>query len=146
MFASKEDIQVWLRDDTISVDDANSAKPNLEAWRLIKGQLSGVFSVAVIQSWVDPANTPSQIRSIAGRLAAAFLYRTLLSIEYDREVAAYAKTILDEAMALIAQIEAGSLIVVDDTDTPIDTTGQGLLSFWPTNETAPKFSMDQEFS
>src|SRR6266849_5172931 len=109
MFASKTDIQAWLRQDKILVDDANSAKPNVEATRTIKGQLSGVFSVITLSSWADPTSTPDQIRSIAGRLAAAFLYREIYS-EESAAIPAYAQELYNEAISMLQDIRSGNLV------------------------------------
>lgn len=142
MFADKTDIQAWIRSDQVLVDDANSQKPNVEARRTIIGQLSGFFSNIVLQSWADPDSTPEIIRSIAGRLAAAFLYRTLYMTE-DVDVSKYAQAIYDEAISMLADIKVGDLIVVDDDGDPIDVTGTDLVSFLATE---PFFTMDQTFS
>lgn len=144
MFASKTDIQSWLGNDKITVDDANSEKPNIDATRTIKGQLSGVFSSLTIASWADPATTPSIIRGIAGRLAAAFLYRKIYS-EETGEIPAYAQELYNEAVGMLADIKLGNLTVTDDSDVPIDSTGSTLLGFWP-NDDSPVFTMDQEFA
>lgn len=146
MFASKTDIQAWLRPDKIPVDDANSQKPNIEATRIVKGQLSGVFAPVVIASWADPASTPELIRGVTGRLTAAFLHASVYSEESDRSISAYSQWLYDGAIATLAQIISGFLTVVDDTGTPVDTTGQGLLSFFPDDTTTPAFTMDQTFS
>ena len=145
MFASNEDIQVWLKEGMITVNDALAAKPNIEAQRTIKGQLSGVFSALTISSWADPTTTPELIRSVAGRLAAAFLYRNLAESESD-EVSPYAQELYNEAIIVLGQIRTGEITVTDSSNDPIDSTGVNLLSFYPDNTVAPKFTMDQEFA
>jgi len=50
VFASVTDIQAWIQSDKIQVDDANSEKQNIEATRIIKGQLAGFFEPLVIES------------------------------------------------------------------------------------------------
>jgi hypothetical protein len=145
MFASKLDIQAWLQSDKITVDDANSNKPNIEAERLIKGQLSGLFAPVTLSSWADPTTTPETIRSIAGRLTAAFMYRTIYSEESDT-IPEYAQSLYNEAIGMLQDIKSGSLVVLDDTDTPVDTSGSNILSFWPDNTTLPVFTMDQTFA
>lgn len=142
MFADKTDIQTWIRNDVVLVDDSNSQKPNVEARRTIIGQLSGYFSSIVIQSWADPDSTPVTIRSIAGRLAAAFLYRTLRDSEQD-SVSEYAQKLYDEAIADLQLIKTGDIIVLDDSDEPIDVSGTDLVGFLASD---PVFTMDQEFS
>lgn len=146
MFASRTDIQSWLRPDKFQVDDANSEKSNIDATRIIKGQLAGFFAPIVIASWADPANTPGLIRGIAGRLTAAFMHAGVYSEESDREISAYSQWLYDGAMALLAQIIAGTLTVTDDDGNPIDTTGGGLLSFFPDDTTVPQFTMDKYFA
>lgn len=147
VFASLTDIQTWLEVNKIQVDDANSQKANIDATRIIKGQLAGFFEPVVIASWADPDSTPEIIRSIAGRLTASFMYSTIYSEETASEVSPYAQLLYAQAMMQIAQIEAGTIVVVDDNGDPIDTTGSGLLSFWPDDTTTgPAFTMDGFFA
>jgi hypothetical protein len=144
MFASNTDIQSWLQNDKISVDDALAGKPNIDAARTIKGQLAGVFSPITISSWADPASTPEVIRGIAGRLAAAFIYRKIYS-EETGEIPAYAQELYNEDIGMLVDIKTGNLTVTDNSDEPVDVTGGNLLSFWP-NDSTPAFTMDQEFA
>lgn len=146
LYAGKTDIQAWLQPDKIVVDDANSGKPNIEATRIIKGQLTGFFAPVVVATWADPNSTPQLIRGIAGRLTASFMHATIYSEESDREISQYSQWLYDGAMALIAQILAGTLVVTDDDGNPIDTTGSGLLSFFPDNTTVPLFTIDKAFN
>lgn len=146
MFASKTDIQAWLQSDKILVDDANSEKPNIEATRIVKGQLAGMFSPVVIASWADPDSTPEIIRSVTGRLTAAFMHAVVYSEESDREISAYSQWLYDGAMAILSQILAGTITVVDGGGNPIDTTGEGLLSFFPDDTTTPMFTIGQIFN
>lgn len=144
MLASNADIQNFLGDDKISVGDVNAAKPNIEAERLIKGQLSGIFTALTLSSWNSPENTPEQVRGIAGRLAAAFLYRGMYSEEQEA-VPEYAQLLYNEAIMLLQDIKTGNLSVLDEDNVPIDSSGS-ILGFWPNNSTVPVFSMDQKFS
>ena len=146
LFASKTDIQAYIRPDHIQVDDANSAKQNIEATRIVKGQLAGFFAPVVISSWADPSTTPDVIRGITGRLTAALLYASSFSEESGGEVSAYANWLYAGALAMINQILAGNLTVTDSDDNPIDSGGGGLLSFFPDDTTTPAFTMDQFFS
>lgn len=146
VFASKTDIQAWLRNDKILVDDANSGKSNIEATRIVRGSLAGMFAPVVIASWADPDSTPELIRSVTGRLAAAFLHASIYSEESDREISAYSQWLYDGAMMMIAQILSGSLTVIDEDGIPVDTTGSGLLSFFPDNTTVPMFTVDKLFN
>lgn len=145
MFASNTDIQAWLQNDKISVDDALAGKSNIEAMRTIKGQLAGIFAPVTIASWDSPDHTPSVIRGVAGRLAAAFIYRKIYS-EEDNAIPVYAQELYNEAIGMLQDIRLGSLIVTDATEVPVDTTGSTLLSFWPNDTTLPAFTMDQEFA
>jgi len=143
MFASKTDIQTWFRSDKIIIDDANSQKPNIEARRIIVGRLAGFFSQIVITSWADPETTPELIRSIAGRLAAAFLYQSFYSEEAD-DVLEYAQWLYNNAILMLDQIVEGVLVVVEvDESGPIDVTGAELVGFLTTE---PIFTMTKEFS
>lgn len=145
MYASLDDISAWLRDDQVRVSDANSKQPNIDAGRIIRARLSGVFAPAVLTSWADPDSTPELIRSIAGRLAAAYLYRSLFSAESD-EVNQYAQQLWNEAMQIINDIRIGDTVVLDSNGDPVDTTGANLISFFPDNTTSPLFSVSDVFS
>lgn len=142
MFASKTDIQTWLRPDKLLVDDANSQKPNIEARRIIVGQLSGYFSQITISSWADPEHTPEVIRSIAGRLAAAFLYQSYYAEEGD-SVREYAQWLYNNSIQMLMDIKAGEIVVTDDGGVIVDVSGSDLLGFLPTE---PEFTMDKEFA
>lgn len=146
MFASKTDIQSWIRADKALVDDANTQKPNIEATRIVKGSLAGLFAPIVIASWIDPDSTPDLIRGVTGRLAAAFFYASLYSEESDRDISVYARWLYDGAMAEIDRILAGTLTVTDADEIPVDTEGSGLLSFFPDDTTTPAFTMADFFS
>lgn len=144
-FASISDIQTWPREDRIDVNDVNSVKPSTEADRLIRAQLAGVFTPTVIASWVDPASTPELIRSIAGRLAAAYLIRNLYS-EESNEVPAYATELYVEAVAMLTDIRASRITVVGANGVPI-TEATTDISFWPDDSTdGPYFTMSQNFA
>lgn len=145
MYADLEDIRVWLRDSMIAVNDANTKQPNIDAGRIIRARLSGVFAPTVLQSWDSPDNTPELIRSIAGRLTAAYLYRSLMSSETD-QTSLYANELWIESMGVLNDIRSGDTILVDANNVPIDSTGANLLSFFPTNAQAPLFSVNDVFS
>lgn len=142
MFASKTDIQTWLRPDKVLVDDANSQKPNIEARRIIVGQLSGYFSQVVLSSWADPDTTPEVIRSVAGRLAAAFLYQSLFSEESDT-ISDYAQWLYNNAIQMIMDIKTGEIVVVGVDENPVDADVSDLLGFLATE---PVFTMTKEFA
>ena len=144
MFASREDIQAWLVNHKITVNDAISAKPNLEATRTVRGQLIGTFNVSVVNTWDSPDTTPELIRSISGQLAAAYLYIALYTEDVD-DVPKYGQWLYNQAIARLADIKSGVLTVVDENDEPIDPEGVNLLSFFPIDNT-PIFSMTDNFA
>ena len=136
--AGENDPQVISEIDLIEVDTA----------RYIRSMLYGTFSQVTLAGWDSPANTPETIRGIAGRLIAAKWY----SVRYaeDSDESSYAQNLYDEALSMIRDIRSGSLVVLDDTLTPIDTAGGTDLTsddFWPNDSTSgPKFTMDREFA
>lgn len=145
LLANLNDINKWLSDHKVEAGDSNTANFQVEANRIVKSRLSGVFTPTIIRSWDSPDNTPGMIRSIAGELIAAFLYRELYA-EDVTDVPVYAKTLYDEAIQNLIDIKTGALTVLDATDTPIDKTG-GLTAstndFFPTNATpGPYFEME----
>jgi hypothetical protein len=146
LLASLNDINAWLG-DKLEANDANSSKLQIEAHRLIRGQLASSFLPTTLASWTTPENTPDQIRSIAGKLIAAYLYRQTYS-EETTDVPKYAQSLYNEAVADLVLIRSGAVTVLDVTDNPIEINQQSMSSadFWPNNSSGgPKFTMDQIF-
>lgn len=148
LLADVKDIQTFLGEDKLQVTDGNSDTQQVEAQRLIISQLSGVFTPTILVSWTSPTTTPGIIRSIAGRLVAAYLYRNRYYEEGDGDVR-YAQMLYNEAIAMLAEIRAGTLVVVDVDDNPISVSGLEMSSddFWPNDTTpGPFFTMTKVFS
>lgn len=146
LLASLIDINAWLG-DKLEANDANSNKLQIEAWRLIRGQLASSFEPTTLASWTSPTTTPDQIRSIAGKLIAAYLYRQVYS-EESTEIPKYAQALYNEAVADLILIRNGGIVVLDINDNPIEANQQSMSSadFWPNNSSGgPKFTMDQVF-
>src|ERR1043166_4197967 len=110
-YASNTDIQNAFGEDKIEVTDALAAKAKIESDRLIRGQLASVFTPLVLFSWTSPGLTPEIIRSISGRLCAAFIYRSIYS-EEKVQVPQYAQELYNEAMADLQGIKNGSIVVI----------------------------------
>lgn len=145
--ASLDDVRKWIADDKLSVDDVNSTGFEIEATRIIKSSLSGVFSATTLHGWDEPENTPSIIRSIAGEIIAAFMYRQAYS-EDDTVVPEYAQTLYNEAMCLLKEIRSGTLVVLGVDDEPIEDNvlAASRDDFYPNDDTAgPYFTMDMTF-
>jgi|SRR5215831_14961791 len=141
LLASNEDVQAWLPVDKFPVTTGNSDKAQVEAQRLIKAFLANVFTPVTLSGWDVPANTPPIIRSIAGRLVAAYLYRESYS-EDSTTVPEYAQTLYNEAIEMLGQIRAGTLIVTDASGNPLADELSIAFSaedFWPNNTTQPPF-------
>jgi len=146
--ASLDDVRKWIAEDKLSVDDVNSTGFEIEATRIIKSSLSGVFQASTLSSWSSPENTPSIIRSIAGELIAAFMYRQAYS-EDDTDVPEYAQTLYNEAIMMLKEIRDGTLTVVDSNDEPVDvnTLAASPDDFYPNDKTpGPYFAMEMKFS
>jgi len=146
LLASNRDINRWLPGDKLVATDTNTAEFQIDAWQLIRGQLASSFPTTVLATWTNPTNTPATIRAIAGRLIAAYLYRETYS-EDSVAIPAYAQELYNEAIAMLAQIRANTLIVLDGSGNPIDnelalTAGD----FYP-NDGAPGpfFTMTDRF-
>lgn len=147
ILATLEDVNGFLP-DLIEITDGDDRQYQIDAQRVIKSQLAGVFTPLVLTGWDEPANTPQLIRGIAGRLIAAKFY----SIQFSQEttdIPRFAQGLYNEAIAMLADIKRGALIVVDDNNEPIDSGGSLDLSsadLFPNNAaTPPIFSMGLEF-
>lgn len=148
LLADLDDIKRWLPDDKLPATDGSTATFQVEAYRIVKSQLAGVFTPVTLSSWADPATTPGIIRSIAGRLIAAYMYREAYS-EDVTDVPEYAQLLYDEAIDLMVQIRAGTLTVVDENSEPIASNLLDMSSedFYPNDDApGPYFSMSQEFA
>lgn len=147
ILATLEDTNGFLP-DLIEITDGDDKQYQIDAQRVIKSQLAGVFTPLILTGWDTPANTPQLIRGIAGRLIAAKFYSIQFSQE-TTEVPRFAQQLYNEAIAMLADIKRGSLIVVDDSNNPIDSGGTLDLSsddLFPNNAaTGPVFTMAQEF-
>jgi hypothetical protein len=143
VFASLDDVNMHLPTDKLEITDPDLALFGLDADRIIRGYLAGVFLPATIASWNTPANTPELIRAIAGRFIAAFYYRERYS-EDSLDDPVYAQNKYNEAMALLTGVINGTMTLVEVTEAPM---GAQLTSddFYP-NDTAtgPFFTMDDQ--
>ncbi len=147
LLASNVDVNAWLTDDKLEANDANTAGLQIEAWRLIRGQLANSFLPTTLASWTSPDTTPDQIRSVASRLIAAYLYRVVYA-EDSLTIPPYAQALYNEAIAMLADIRSGATVVLDADDNPIEVNALAMSAadFWPNNSTdGPFFTMDATF-
>ena len=141
--ASLEDINLFLPEDKIEVDNARYAPLQLDAERIVRGYLAGFFTPAILASWIDPDSTPGLVRSIAGRLVAAFYYRERYS-EDSLTDPQYAQNLYNEGIGFLNDILAGK-IVLEEVVVPESSGHITSADFWPNNSTeGPFFTMTQE--
>jgi hypothetical protein len=114
----------------------------LDTERIIKGHLSGTFAPLTLAGWSTPELTPSYIRAIGGRLAAALLYRLRLSQDFPDD-SAYALLKYTEGMEMLNLVVAGSVTLPEVLET-VDTGAHlSINHFTPLPD--PKFTMDAEY-
>jgi hypothetical protein len=146
ILASLSDIDVWL-DKKVAMTDADDDDFQIEAQRLIKATLAGVFTPTTLHDWDSPSDTPGIIRGIAGRLIAAYWYKEKYS-EDDTSIPPYAQSLYDEAILMLRDIRSGVLTVLDENGNPIGESGLQANEtwFWPNDTTpGPVFTMEMEF-
>lgn len=146
ILAGLEDVNVWL-DNKVRMYDSDDNDLQIEATRIIKSTLAGVFTPTVLFAWDTPDNTPELIRGVAGRLIAAYWYKNKYS-EDDTDIPAYAQSLYDEAIRMLVDIRSGVLTVLDEDGNPIAESGLETNEtwFWPNNTTiGPVFTMEMEF-
>jgi hypothetical protein len=138
------DVQVHLPVDKLLLEQVPDSLTEvwLDVERVIKGRLSGVYSAATLAAWSTPDDTPEYIRSIGGRLAAAFIYRLRLAQDFPDD-AEYAIQKYNEAISMLDMVVAGDVVL--DVDEPIDT-GVHLSTNHYVVSTEPKFTMDDEYA
>ncbi|HEY1249166.1 MAG TPA: hypothetical protein VGE97_09275 [Nitrososphaera sp.] len=142
--ATIDDANVHLPTDKVVVDTAEFDETQLDAERIVRGYLANYYPASTLALWTNPDATPGLIRSITGRLIAAFVYRKRYS-EDSLDDPMYAQNKYNEAIGLLQGIQ-DSTIVVEGVEEP---TTDRLTSddFWPNNTTIPEpfFKMDQNF-
>lgn len=70
LLADTNDLREWL-----PVGELPNSKYQVEAYRIIRTQLAGVFTPVEMHEWVSPATTPTDVRRVAGRLTVALATR-----------------------------------------------------------------------
>lgn len=143
--AALSDVNVHLPYDKLKMEDGYLPEYNIDAQRLIVSRLSGTFTTAVIDLWVDPANTPDAIRRIAGMLIAAKFYAKLVA-EDDVDGSKFAQDLYDQAIAELNAIREGTVTVVGVDGEPLDSSSLSSVSFWPNNTTEPSFAVADNWS
>jgi hypothetical protein len=147
ILASLSDINAHL---PANVQISNNSDPSLQvdALRLIRGQLVSIFTPAVLNSWTTPETTPELIRSIAGRLIASKYYAKTLAGNVPDEMAAYAVSLYNEAIGLLTDIKSGAELVVgiDGNVLLTDTIGSDSSADMSPISGSPVFSMGRALS
>lgn len=141
-FASLDDVNMHLPTDKLEMEQPQLDLFGIDAERIIRGYLAGVFTPATLASWADPDSTPELIRAIAGRFIAAFYYRERYS-EDSLDDPEYAQFKYNEAMNLLMGVIGGSLDLIDTAE-PSTVGGHFTAEdFYPNNsDPGPIFTMD----
>src|SRR5688500_12193687 len=105
-FADLEDINQHLPDTTLQITEQEDGPYQIDAERIIRGYLSNVYTSATLASWTTPNGTPGLIRSVAGRLIAAWFYATKISGETP-DWNDYSDQKYKEAISLLERIQSG---------------------------------------
>jgi hypothetical protein len=144
-FASLEDINQHLPENSLVITDLIDDPWQTDAERIIRGYLSNVYSSTTLASWTTPSNTPGLIRSIAGRFIAAWFYASKVSGEVA-EWNEYSDFKYKEGIALLEQVQSGDLVLIEVTEEI--TTGDSISSadFWPNDLEGSMFKIEQEFA
>lgn len=143
--ASLEDINTHLPSDKFKATDGNPEITlfQIDVETVIKGYLSSVFTQAALLLWASPATTPKYIRSVAGRLIAAFYYAKKVSEDLPDWDRTYPQRLYDEAMKMLEDVRTGDVILVEvgeEVGTAFDDS-----FFWPRKDSVPKFTMDMRW-
>lgn len=145
MLANLDDINTHLPLDKIGATDGSEEiqKHQVDVERVIKGYLSSTYTAATLAAWADPATTPGYIRSIAGRLIAAWHYARKYSEDNPDWDKTYPQLLYNEAMKMLEMVRAGEV----DLGIPGEEAGTQFSSnfFYPTKDTEPVFTMDMRF-
>jgi hypothetical protein len=144
LYATLDDINAHLpvEQGKAQIMDGQDDLLQIDAYRLIRGRLSGTFDLTVINTWTSPAATPEQIRQIAGKIIAAKWYALLVS-EDEADGSLFAQTLYNEAIAALNDIRNGTMTVIGVDGTELENSALIESSFWP-NDTSPPRSFTIE--
>lgn len=136
------DVQRHLPVDKLKVEGIPDDRSDIymDAERVVRGYLYGVVDSAVVALWITPAATPEIIRSIAGRLAAARIYRNRFG-EQSMTDPGYAQTLYKEAMDMLNSIISGDVLIDGVAQIQFDNT------YFQPNDASdpPKFTMADRY-
>jgi hypothetical protein len=137
LYATLDDINAHLpvEQGKAQIRDSEDDLLQIDAYRLIRGRLSGTFDLTIINAWVNPATTPEQIRQIAGKIIAAKWY-ALLVAEDEPDGSTFAQNLYNEAIAALNDIRNGTLTVIGVDGNELENSALIESSFWP-NDTSP---------
>ena len=137
LYATLDDINAHLpvEQGKAQISDSEDDLLQIDAYRLIRGRLSGTFDLTIINAWVSPVTTPEQIRQIAGKLIAAKWY-ALLVAEDEPDGSLFAQNLYNEAIAELNDIRNGTLTVIGVDGEELENSALIESSFWP-NDTSP---------
>jgi len=144
--ASLDDINKYLPEDRIQLDDATAPPFLLTAQRIVKGNLSYIYSPVTLEEWASPETTPDQIRELVGKLIAGLYYRVRVS-EETPELASYGQQLYNEAIVELERMRKGDIGIIG-IDGELILRAESVMdaaSFFPNNGTPAVFSMGLEF-
>lgn len=146
MLASLDDVNAYLPSDKFTATDGNPEIEllQIDVERIIKGYLASVFSAATLATWVSPATTPTVLRSVAGRLIAAFYYAKKVSEDLPDWDGTYPQRLYDDAMKMLMDIIDGSITLPEVPDVP-GTAFDSSFFFPRASDGEPKFTMDMRW-
>jgi hypothetical protein len=144
--ASLDDINAHLP-SIAQITDLVDDQLQLDAERIVKGYLSNVYSAATLAAWAIPTQTPGLIRSIAGRLIAAWFYASKTA----GDVAGfpdYSQNKYNEAIALLEQIRSGDIVLTEVVEEAATGERFTINDFYPNDieDPAPMFSINDAFA
>jgi hypothetical protein len=144
--ASLDDINQHLPSHA-QLTDLTDEHLQVDAERVVKGYLSNVFSVATLNLWDTPNQTPGLVRSIAGRLIAAWFYASKTAGD-SAEWPEYARQKYDEAISLLEQIQSGDIILTEVVEEAAVGERFTINDFFPNDieDPAPMFSINDTFA
>ena len=144
---SLDDVNVHLPTDKIELLDAVDEAIQLDAERMVKGHLAGIYAPETLAAWDTPETTPQLIRAIAGRFIAAHEYARRYSEDIP-DVPEYSQWLYNGALTQLTQIKTGELVIPEEETGEVVDVGSRLTpdDFYP-NASAPDpvFAMDSEF-
>lgn len=137
-----DDVQSWVTTDRLQLEFTEDLP---EETNISPQVLAVVSSRYDVSTWINPNTTPALIRSVISARVAAVRYRKVYADQLENEIS-YADWLEKWAQNTLDGIVKGTIPLLDvPAEDLVTAQTDASISFFPTDTTGIKFTMDAEF-